>query len=394
VSSELAVIIDDSATSRRILERLTASVAGIAAHSFADAGDALSFCRENHPALVVVADPCGGGVAADVVGRLREVTAGAEVPVLVITAGDNLDAVESARAAGAADHLLAPVDHREFRIRARYLLLRREAERRMIEAAEALAARPGHGSEGGRSTIEFLYNMSHELRTPLNAIIGFSQVIAGEMLGPVGTPKYAGYARDILDSAERLLSIINDILDVSRLEAGTLELVEETIDVGKTVAELVKLVAPRAEAASVRLALAQDRFVPQLHADPRKLRQIILNLLTNAIKFSQPGGVVELGLHNCDGAVAIVVKDRGIGMEPHEIELARTRFGQVATPWTRTHDGTGLGLPLAIGLAELHGASLKIDSVKDAGTTVTVAFPADRSKRLPHDRAAASAGLA
>ena len=392
--SELAVIIDDSATGRKILERLTASLGDIAIRSFADADGALSFCRERCPGLVVVGEPAGGSPAADFVRSLRAVTAGAEIPVLVIVDACNRGSIESAREAGATDHLLAPLDHHEFRLRARHLLLRRDHLRRAFEAAGTLAERHDREGEDSRSRFDFLYNMSHELRTPLNAIIGFSQVIAGEMLGPVGTPKYAGYARDILDSAERLLGIVNDILDVSRLEAGTLELSEETIDVGKTIADLVKLVEPRAEAASVQIVLDQGGFVSHLRADLRKVRQIVVNVLTNAIKFSHSGGVVDVVLRNTNGAIAIVVEDRGIGMDRHEVELATTRFGQVATPWSRKHDGTGLGLPLAIGLAELHGASLTIHSTKGAGTTVTVAFPRERSEPLSGDRAAASVGLA
>ena len=393
--SELAVIIDDSATSRQILERLIASLGSIATRSFADSERALSFCRERYPRLVVVGEATGGG-AADFVRSLRAATAGAEIPVLVISSADDRGAIENARDAGATDHLLAPVDHDEFRLRARHLLLRQDQVRRAFEAAEAAPEPSDYDAEGDHSRFDFLYNMSHELRTPLNAIIGFSQVIAGEMLGPVGTPKYAGYARDILDSAERLLGIVNDILDVSRLEAGTLELVEDVIDVGKTVADLVKLVEPRAEAASVQFALEHDGLIPPLRADERKFRQIVINLLTNAIKFSHSGGAVHIVLRNTGGAVAIIVQDRGIGMNPHEVELAMTRFGQVAGPWSRKHDGTGLGLPLAIGLAELHGATLSIESTKDVGTTVTVAFPRERSEplSLSDGRASAAIGLA
>jgi signal transduction histidine kinase len=390
VPSELAVIIDDSATSRKILERLTASLGGVAIQSFADVERALSFCRDRNPRLVVVGEPAGGAPAADFIRSLRAVTAGAEIPVLVVGLVEDRRSIESARDAGATDHLLAPLDHNEFRVRARHLLQRADSSRRHFGPREVLAGRGGYAGEGEGSRFDFLYNMSHELRTPLNAIIGFSQVIAGEMFGPVGTPKYAGYARDILDSAERLRGIVNDILDVSRLEAGTLELNEETIDVGKTITELVKLVAPRAEAASVQILFCRDELVPQLRADLRKLRQIVLNLLTNAIKFSHSGGVVDVAVRNADGAVTIVVEDRGIGMDPGEVALAMTRFGQVATPWSRKHDGTGLGLPLAIGLAELHGAELTIRSVKDAGTTVTVTFPRERFEGLPRDRAAAS----
>jgi signal transduction histidine kinase len=224
--------------------------------------------------------------------------------------------------------------------------------------------------------------MSHELRTPLNAIIGFSQVMAGEMLGPIATTRYVGYARDILASAEHLLGIINDILDVSKLESGKVELVEEIIDLPKAIADLIMLVDGKAKATDIKLLARQEGDVPPLRGDLRKVKQIILNLVTNAIKFSRGGGEVEIVLKNAAGAALVVVTDRGIGMDPHEVELAMTRFGQVTGPWTRDHAGTGLGLPLAIGLAELHGASVTITSTKGVGTTVTVAFPAARSQGL------------
>jgi len=222
--------------------------------------------------------------------------------------------------------------------------------------------------------------MSHELRTPLNAIIGFSQVMAGEMLGPIATQRYVGYARDILGSAEHLLGIINDILDVSKLETGKLELAEEAIDMPKAIADLIHLVESKARASELRVVVRREGEVPRLRGDSRKVKQIVLNLLTNAIKFSRPGGEVEIVLKSDDGAVTVTVADRGIGMDPHEVELAMTRFGQVTGPWIRQHAGTGLGLPLAIGLAELHGGSLTIQSIKGVGTNVTVVFPPARSE--------------
>jgi signal transduction histidine kinase len=232
-----------------------------------------------------------------------------------------------------------------------------------------------------RSKTEFLANMSHELRTPLNAIIGFSQVMAGEMLGPIATQRYVGYARDILGSAEHLLGIINDILDVSRLETGKLELAEESIELPKAIADLIHLVESKARAAEVRVVVRREGAVPRLRGDLRKVKQIVLNLLTNAIKFSRPGGEVEIVLKSDGGGVTVTVTDHGIGMDSHEVELAMAHFGQVTGPWIRQHTGTGLGLPLAIGLTELHGGTLTIQSLKGVGTAVTAAFPASRSER-------------
>jgi signal transduction histidine kinase len=257
-------------------------------------------------------------------------------------------------------------------------------ERKRTER-ELLAAKD-HAELANRSKTEFVANMSHELRTPLNAIIGFSQVIASEMLGPVGTPKYVGYARDILASGEHLLGLINDILDVSRLEAGKLDLADEVIDPAKTVADIVQLVEAKARASEIQIAIRREGVIAPLRADARKLKQIVLNLLVNAIKFSHRSSKVEIVLRNVNGAHSIAVIDQGIGMDRVEVELAMTRFGQVASTWTRKHDGTGLGLPLAIGLTELHGGVLTIHSTKGIGTTVTVTFPPERSQPVPQPR--------
>jgi PAS domain S-box-containing protein len=249
---------------------------------------------------------------------------------------------------------------------------RKTAELALVSAKEVAEI-------ANRSKTEFLANMSHELRTPLNAIIGFSQVMASEMLGPLGTKKYIGYARDIGNSAEHLLGIINDILDVSKLEAGKLDISEETIDVAKAVRDLMHLVEERARATEIIIETAIASDLPPLRADGRKLKQILLNLVTNAVKFSNPGGVVTIEGRLSEGAVQLSVTDHGIGMDEAEIETAITRFGQVASAWARKHAGTGLGLPLAIGLVELHGGTLAIESRKGLGTTVTVTFPEERS---------------
>jgi signal transduction histidine kinase len=225
--------------------------------------------------------------------------------------------------------------------------------------------------------------MSHELRTPLNAIIGFSQVMGDEMMGPIGTPKYIGYARDIAASAEHLLGIINDILDVSKLEAGKLEVFEETVDVVKAIRDLLLLVEERARESGIRLETEIEEGLPALRADARKLKQIVLNLITNAVKFSHAGSKVRIEARLAAGCIAIAVADRGIGMDEAELKTAITRFGQVASAWSRSQAGTGLGLPLAIGLAELHDAEIQIESRKGIGTTATVIFPKKRTVLRP-----------
>jgi PAS domain S-box-containing protein len=246
------------------------------------------------------------------------------------------------------------------------------------EAELALVAAKEEAELASRTKTEFLANMSHELRTPLNAIIGFSQVMADEVMGPLGSARYTGYARDICSSAQHLLGIITDILDVSKLEAGKVDLEEEDAEIAQVVQDVVQLVGERARALEVTIDTELDSALPQIRADALKLKQVLLNLVTNAIKFSHAGGHVLLRSSFTPEGLILAVVDHGIGMDEGEVDTAVTRFGQVASTWSRKHPGTGLGLPLAIGLVELHGGRLSIESQKGVGTTVTVVLPLER----------------
>jgi signal transduction histidine kinase len=223
----------------------------------------------------------------------------------------------------------------------------------------------------------FLANMSHELRTPLNAIIGFSEIMKAEMFGPLGGKRYREYVEDIAKCGNHLLSLINDVLDMSKFDAGRLELDEEKVDVSEIVVASVNAVRPSAEKASVCLTSKLDDAL-FLYADGRRLKQILLNLLSNAIKFTPEGGRVSLSVSARQEGLIIAVADTGIGMAPDQIPKALERFGQVDSRLARKHEGTGLGLPLTKCLVDLHGGSLRIDSEVNVGTTVTVTFPRAR----------------
>jgi len=231
-----------------------------------------------------------------------------------------------------------------------------------------------------RAKTEFLANMSHELRTPLNAIIGFSEVIGESMFGPVGTPRYVEYARDIHHSGVHLLQIINDLLDISKIEAGKLELHEEPVRIPETIERVQRLVGEAAERGGLRCFVAVPSDIPAVRADARALRQILLNLWSNAVKFTPAGGEIRVTARiDAAGAVVIAVSDTGIGIRAQDIPRALAPFSQIDSHLSRRYQGTGLGLPLAKRLIELHGGSLDLSSVPGSGTTVTVRLPPERT---------------
>ena len=230
-----------------------------------------------------------------------------------------------------------------------------------------------------RTKTEFLANMSHELRTPLNAIIGFSELINQQTFGPIGSARYIEYAQDIIDSGRHLLKVINDILDVSKMEAGKLDLDESSVNVEKMIRSSLRLVAERAREANVRLVVAVPSDLPMVRADERRLKQVLLNLLANSVKFTPSQGEVRISAEAHDGAgLAIVVRDTGIGIAPGDLPRVLKPFGQVDSNLSRRYDGTGLGLSLSKTLVELHGGTLSIDSTLGEGTTVRVALPQSR----------------
>jgi PAS domain S-box-containing protein len=234
-----------------------------------------------------------------------------------------------------------------------------------------------------RAKTEFLANMSHELRTPLNAIIGFAEVMHMELLGPIGNQQYRGYVGDIHDSARHLLGLINDILDVAKIEAGRVELSEATIQVKSLFDAVARLIRERSVRAEVRLEMAVQPDLPPLLADERKLKQILINLLSNAVKFTPAGGAIRLAALRdpANGDLVITVADTGIGIAAADIHRVMEPFGQVDNPINRKFRGTGLGLPLTKGLVELHGGRFDLESTPGVGTTVTIRLPAQRLKR-------------
>jgi PAS domain S-box-containing protein len=229
---------------------------------------------------------------------------------------------------------------------------------------------------------DFLANMSHELRTPLNAIIGFSEVISHELLGPVADKRQLEYIKDIHSSGLLLLSIINDVLDMSKIEAGKLELARGRIGVQRLVAEAIRIVAEQARARNLNLVTKLPEEQLQIWGDERAIKQVLLNLLSNAIKFSHDRQSISIRASlNRDDELLLEVEDSGIGMTEHEVHRALQPFGQATSATTRTHGGTGLGLPIAKGLVEAHGGRLAIASKPGSGTLVRITVP--KQSNLP-----------
>ena len=228
-----------------------------------------------------------------------------------------------------------------------------------------------------RTKSEFLANMSHELRTPLNAIIGFSELMQLEALGPLAQQQYRDYVRDIHNSGRHLLEIINDILDMSRIEVGRMTLSEDVADIGSILDGCRRMMEGRAGTAGLGFEVAAEPGLPPIRVDAQKIRQIVLNLLSNAIKFTPTGGRVSCNARRNDGQELVIeVADSGIGMRPEELAVALQPFRQVDGALSRRHEGTGLGLALSRGLAELHGGRIEIDSKPQEGTRARLVLPA------------------
>jgi signal transduction histidine kinase/HAMP domain-containing protein len=251
------------------------------------------------------------------------------------------------------------------------------------ERETVLQAAKDQAETASRAKSEFLANMSHELRTPLNAVIGFSEIIAGEMLGPVGQPKYKHFAADVVKSGRHLLELINDILDTAKLEAGKTTIHLEPISMHDIVGDSMRMVRDQATTGGVEMTSSIEEGIPLIDADATRLRQILLNLLSNAVKFTPAGGKITVTVSCRAHDVCIAVSDTGIGMDASDIPKALEPFGQIDSSISRKYQGTGLGLPLCKLLAELHGGDLSIESALGRGTTVTVVLPMAVERRAP-----------
>jgi two-component system cell cycle sensor histidine kinase PleC len=269
-------------------------------------------------------------------------------------------------------------------LRASQEVLESQAQQ-LAELAEKYAEEKTRAEEANQAKSKFLANMSHELRTPLNAIIGFSEIMEGCLFGPLGAEKYSEYCADIRESGKYLLDVINDILDMSKIEAGRIRLDLEDLELERMLADAMRVVSARAQEKHLTLTseiAANIRF----KADRRAIKQIMLNLLSNAVKFTPEGGHINVSGRLSSDSVMIVIQDTGIGIPKDALAKLGRPFEQVESQLTKRHQGSGLGLAIAKSLTELHGGNIRISSTANVGTIVTVRLP--RDGRMTHPQAA------
>ena len=315
----------------------------------------------------------GDASGIDIVKRMREHCP--TVPLIVLSGLEDETTAMLALQEGAQDYLVKGQGDGHLIGRAiRYAVERKRVESQLVEAKNS-------AESASRAKSEFLANMSHELRTPLNAIIGFSEILSGEHLGPLSNIRYLEYASDIHSSGQHLLSIINDVLDMSKIEAGKLQIHEEEIALAPLLSSSLRMVRERARKQRVELVCKMVGSGHSILADERAIRQCLLNLLSNAVKFSPQGGRITVDVAvDPAGRTVLTITDEGIGMSEEEQERALQPFGQAHSATTRTYGGTGLGLPITQGLIEAHGGVMTITSRPGEGTRVAIVLPAERTR--------------
>src|SRR5215469_16130339 len=344
----------------------------------ADRPETAAIALKSHtPAVALIDVRLRGMSGVELLSRLK--TERPDLVVVMMTAHADTQTAINALRKGAYDYCDKNCDPDEL-----IAALDRAFERQRLEAEnrsayETLRSAKDAAEAASRAKTEFLANVSHELRTPLNAIIGFSELMLNGARGPIENGDYRGYLKDIFDAGTDLLRLINEILDLSKAEAGRLELLEDTVDVENVIRTVTRLVSPKADAAGLVLSCDLPETPPLLFCDRLKLKQILLNLLSNAVKFTEPNGKIAVSMGvDAERGLFIAVQDSGIGIAAADIPRVMQPFVQVDSALSRPHNGPGLGLPLAAAMIELHGGKMVIECEPGKGTTVTAFFPIAR----------------
>ena len=375
------IIVDDDAGFAESLADLL-QPRGYAVRAFDAPEPAIAALRQptddTVPAPVALIDVhIGGESGVDLIPRLAAAQPGL-ICVLMTTSIDSQTAIAALRR-GAYDYFDKTWDPNALfavleRCFDRVALLRNRA------AYEALSLAKEKAEAANRAKSGFLTTMSHELRTPLNAIIGFSELMANEVMGALGNEQYRGYAADIHRSGTNLLQIINDILDLSKAEDGQLELDEEVFDLRETIRAVRRSISAHIADGGLSATVELPAGLPLIRADERKTRQVLLNLVGNAIKFTPAGGHIEIASRfDPETGIVLSVTDTGIGIAPGDLARVLEPFEQADSSLSRSHQGAGLGLPMVKAIIELHGGTLTLASRPSAGTRASVTFPPQRA---------------
>ena len=376
VTASILVVDDDPVV--RSLMRATLERDGFTVIEARDGVEACRLYEEHHPDLLLVDLVMPHMDGFELCRVLRGRAESAYVPIVVATSLDDVPSIARAYDAGATDFIPKPLNWLVLNHRVRYILRASRAFEELRRNQDRLIAAKEAAEAANRAKSEFLANMSHELRTPLNAIIGFSGMMSDRMFGPLNE-RYAEYANIIGDSGRHLVAIITDILDLAKADADRLLLTEEQVEIAEVVELGSKIIEDMARRAQIEFVSEIKKPLPAMIGDPAKLTQILVNLLSNTVKFTAPGGTVRLTIEQpLSQGITFRVEDTGIGMSPDQIPIALAPFGQVGNSLTRQHDGVGLGLPLTKRLVELHGGTIEIDSEPGKGTIASVHLPEER----------------
>jgi signal transduction histidine kinase len=374
---ELILIVDDDPIVRSLI-RATLQVDGHEVIEAEDGAEACDLCAKRPPELLIadVVMPRMDGFA--LCRELRRCPQSVYLPILMATGLDDIPSIMKAYEAGATDFISKPINWIILGQRVRYLLRASRAFEQVRKNRDQLVVAKEEAEAANRVKTEFLANMGHELRTPLNAIIGFSEIMRTGACGPL-TAKYTEYATAIAESGAHLLAVINGILDMARAEANKLMLIEEEVEIARAVAFSIGTIEEMARRAEIDCYSEVPDNLPRFLGDAAKLRQVLINLLSNAVKFTPAGGEVKLSVERSpDDGLAFRVADNGIGIPADKMSVALAPFGQIESGLDRKYDGTGLGLPLAKQLVELHGGVMELASEPGKGTVVTAHFPKER----------------